>query len=273
MDVKLGQGHGQRKGQGINYIEHLNQTMLELDMQNESKMKINGKQNSNNHFIATRSENTLSYLLSKIKGHFFKSPAPTIDPEVKLKATKINGDATKILSHLIDAKIKLKQHLDSETYGHLVKILDPLAEDVKKMNGLLQKATQTEEIASVLERYQQWMNKAKNWIGLGKESDRSDQVVRVIVEHWLGELSSSIDRDIRAILNYREQILSQLPEMAEETLSLLISPHVIALNALKERCIHAEIEEFADWKRWVNARRAVLFENALQVLENASTTK
>ncbi len=236
-------------------------------------MKITNNKNSNNSFTASRSESTLSQLLSKIKGRFFKSPPPPIDPDVKLKATKLDGDATRVLSHLIDIKIKLKNHLDSETYGHMVKILDPLAEDVKKMNGLLQKATQTEEITSVLERYQQWMNKAKNWIGLGKESDRSEQVVQVIVAHWLGELSASIDRDIRAILNYREQILSQLPQMADEALSLLISPHIIALNALKERCIHAEIKEFAEWKRWVNARRAVLFENALQVLESVSTIK
>jgi hypothetical protein len=231
--------------------------------------------NSNKVFTIPPEKSGLSNLISKIKNHFFTPPPPEVDPEIKLKASKIDGDASKILSHLFDIKKRLENELDNETYGYLVRILNPLADDVKKMSGLLEKANQTEELSSILESYQQWSTKAKRWIHLTKESNRSEHIVQGIVEHLLGELSASIDRDIRSITNYREQVYNSLSAEASDSLdpdlyaklTEATAPHIGALNALKERKIHPELELFAEWKRWVNARRAVLFENALLVLD------
>lgn len=236
-------------------------------------MQIDDNKDSNKIFTILPAESAFGQLLSKIKGHFFKPP-PQVDPVIKLKASKLDKDASKILTNLMHVKTALKQQLDHETYGYLVRIIDPLAEDVKKMNGLLQKANQTEELSSVLHRYQQWMIKAKNWIGFGKEGNHSEHVVQVIVEHLLGELSASIDRDIRSILNYRSQILDSFekepPKSLYDEIIVSTEPHIGALNALKERQIHPKLEQFTEWKRWVNARRAVIFENALLVLEEYS---
>ena len=132
-----------------------------------------------------------------------------------------------------------------------------------------------------MERYDQWIEKAKTWIRLGSETNRSRHLVQGIVEHLLGELHVSIDRDILSITNYRQQVLQTLatelagglesPQEADAILEKLIastSPHICALNALKERKIHPELEKFTEWKRWVNSRRAVLFESALLMLDD-----
>lgn len=238
-------------------------------------MELKKHPNSNKNFNAVPEKTGLSQLLSKIKDRFFSSPKLEVDPEMKLKASKIDGDASKILNNLVDVKKRLKNELDTETYGYLVRILNPLADDVKKMNGLLKQANQNEELSSVVESYQLWMVKAKSWIRLGNENNRSEHIVQGIVEHLFGELCASIDRDISTIINYRQQtlqiLLAESPEEIEldlyERLDRSTAPHIGALKALKERKLHPELEKFAEWKRWVNARRAVLFENALLVLD------
>lgn len=237
-------------------------------------MRKNKKENTNNLFNTVQHKIGFSQLLSKIKSHFFPPEpiVPELDPEIKLKAKKIDGDASKILNHLIYVKNQLESELDVETYGYLVRILNPLADDVKKMNGLLKTANQNEELSLVMERYQQWMTKAKSWIRLGSESNHSEHIVQEIVEHLLGELHATIDRDIHSITNYRQQVLDALSaeapeEPIENQLIASTTPHICALQALKERKIHPELEKFTEWKRWVNSRRAVLFENALLVLD------
>lgn len=205
--------------------------------------------------------------VKKIKNHLFPPPPPKADPLIQEQVEKIHEDATKILSNLDTVKTKLKKKLDTKTYGHLVKILNPLKEDPQKLQGLLKNANYTEELTSVLDRYQKWRAKAKNWITLAKENPQEKKIVEEIVEHLLEELGSAIDRDINSIINYRDQKLTGSRDSGG--LTQLIESHIGALNALKERKAPPNLDEFAEWKRWVNGRRAVLFENALLVLDEA----
>lgn len=207
--------------------------------------------------------------VEKIKNQFFPPPPPKVDPIIQEKVEKIHEDATKILTNLDTVKNKLKNKIDTTTYSHLVKILNPLKEDPKKLQGLLKKANYTEELTSVLDRYQKWSAKAKNWITLAKENPQEKKIVQEIVGHLSEELASAIDRDILSIINYRDQKLT-VENHENDALVRLIEPHIGALNALKERKTPPNLDEFTEWKRWVNGRRAVLFENALLVLDEAS---
>ncbi len=234
-------------------------------------MELNEGLNVNKNFNHTPQETTFTQFVSKIKDRFFTPPKPEADSAIKMKVTKINGDASHMLKSLINVKSCLEKKLDEETYGYVVQMIDPLAQDAKKMNGLVQQASQDHQLENVLERYQKWMAKAKNWIRLEKETGRTEHVVQVIVEHLLGEICDVIDRDIFMIRKYRDQVMqANLSEddTSFEKVNVILDVHLGALEALKEAKIQSGIEQFDKWKRWVNARRAVLFESALHYLDS-----
>ena len=200
-------------------------------------------------------------IISKIKDRFLKISKPAVDSEVKLKVTKIDGDASDIVMRLINVKTILKNRLDEKTYGYVVELIDPLAQDAQKMSGLVQKAHQEQQLENVLERYRKWMTKAKSLIRLEKNTHRSEHVVQVVVEHLLGNLNDAIDRDISSLMNYRGQIEGN--QTIDESLVFCVG----ALNALKEFQVHPGLDQFDRWKRWVNSRSAALFDVALHLMD------
>lgn len=227
--------------------------------------------NVNNNFTSVSGETGFFQIISKIKDCFIRTTNSESKSEVKIKVTKIEGDASDIVMRLINVKSILKAKLDDKTYGYVVELIDPIAQDARKMSGLVQKANQDQQLENVLERYQKWMSKAKSLVRLEKHSGRSEHVVQVIVEHLLGNMNEVIDRDIRSLRNYRSQIAVSFLENNNENdlheIDNSLEYCICALRALKETKINPGLEQFDTWKRWVNSRRAALFDIALHSMD------
>ena len=229
------------------------------------------KMNVNKNFTSVSNN---AGFFQTISNMFIKPSKKELESEVKIKVTKIDGDASDIVMRLIDVKSKLKAKLDDKTYGYIVELIDPLAQDAQKMRGLVQKTTQEHQLENVLERYKKWMSKAKSLVRLEKDSSKSEHVVQVIVEHLLGNLNEAIDRDILSLRNYRGQMTVPFSNSSDSDGSQEIDNSleccIGALNALKETKTHPGLEQFDLWKRWVNTRRAAIFDIALHSMDHYS---
>lgn len=131
-----------------------------------------------------------------------------IEPTSSTRIKKLEDLAHEVISQLQSAKEDLKHEVDSEVFHYVERVIDPMMKGVNRIQKITEIQDSEAEQNNVLEKYDQWISQAKQWVGVLHE--KQTKIKEAILQHFAQLSSERINRDLRVIEDYKNHRLAEL---------------------------------------------------------------
>lgn len=226
------------------------------------------------HFIATKVPGKTSRfrLSAFIEGlmPLFKGKEDV--PEVaghEIHAVK--QDASQVKEQLEQIKRDLLNEVDEDLASMVNEVIDPMLRALDKAQKKLERAQPAQ--AHSLQEALSWTEKAKIWAKLYEECGDIEKVRELIVSHIIDKSIDRIDRDIKFLEDYLNQLVgrytddNELCEQVKMEKLNILAPFIESLRSLQNHPGVYTIPQVNAWRRKLDNRRTQHFDDALHAIE------
>lgn len=167
---------------------------------------------------------------------------------------------------------KFDDHLDQELIGYVKEAMELITRDYRRLQKRAAQAIDDGKACHI------WMAKAKHWVGLDTKLHNRTAVIDALIKNYFVDLEARIEQDLQVILDYKKNVIADLALSMEEknqltkTLKEQLLPYLQGLIQLKETPSELELHKIKKWEIKVNENRTVLFEKALNLIEEMKSS-
>lgn len=211
----------------------------------------------------------LNRFVGRIRNTFFQQPQSKLAGRVH----ELTQNTDEVLKRLDNIKEELRTQIDGDLYKYVESAIDPMSRDVKRIQKLMEKKGSPLHQAAAFKKYNEWIEKAKLWVGLESRIHDKKAVIEAIIKHTFAESDELIDHDLQVIREYEAQIVANLPISDEERnsithlINLKLQPHIQALAHLKHKPPRIELGKVTHWRSEVDRKRNMHHDDALHDID------
>lgn len=206
--------------------------------------------------------------------HFFqKKNIP--DTQLVGRIQELNRTSKELLAELISIKTELQSQVDPALFSHIETVVDPLIRDITRIHTTIDHEKHSSPATQVhfFRRYNEWIEKARNWIKLKGSHNDKLAIEEAVVKHLFEDFVERIGRDFQVIQDYQHHLVEGLDLKDEEADSLQqdiavqLEPYLSSLSSLKKAPGHLSFKTLASWKDNIDKRRQKYFDGALFIID------
>lgn len=216
-----------------------------------------------------------SRFVQKVGLIFFRT-RETTDLKLIGRIRELKNFAHHVLFELLEVKKELKEKIDPALFSIVTMILDPLIKETGRDPPIVEKKDSRAHQVKIFGRYVESIEKAKEWIEIGKMNANRESLEQVIIQQAAKEFLLKIDRDIQVVQDYFRNALGPLgmPGLLESEIKDRLIPglnqNILKLNELKILPNQFTLSSFIEWCDNSDKARELLFSSSLHIIDEFS---
>lgn len=192
------------------------------------------------------------------------------------RISELHSSAEEGLVALISFKQRMEREADPQLYSFICTLVDPIIKEVSRIQQSIEREGNTAQKVKSFTRYVDWIEKAHEWVRLGKDCTGGEEVKQAVISQTVKDFTAKIDGDIRVVQDYLNHAMSELnlsdalKSELKEKLMPELSPSLRELYSLRLPEKELSLEEFIEWRLQADHNREHLFGRALHVIDTFS---
>lgn len=184
----------------------------------------------------------------------------------------LQNDVLNVLKELNAIKENLEKEADKDLIKLVEEVVNPIIREVQGLKRI-EKPTSLAEQLDAVQRYNQWINRAKPWADFFAYNLKNrSAVIQAIVSHAIQNSAEMIDKDLRHLEEYKKQRLLKAPEeeraKLEEKIELKLSNLRQNLMDLRTNALfRLSLSDLKSWKHKFVKDRGDYYQKSLDAID------